>query len=37
VPSETELDDDYVQESAEELGAEPLPGVVITPSPPPVE
>ena len=34
--SETELDEDYVQESPEELGADPLPGVVVTPAPPPV-
>jgi hypothetical protein len=34
VPSETELADDYVQEPPEELGAEPLPGVETTPSPP---
>jgi hypothetical protein len=41
VPSELELDDAYEQESPEELGAKPLPGVVgpsaaPTPSPPPV-
>lgn len=33
VPSELELDPDYVQESPEELGAEPLPGADLT-SPP---
>ena len=36
VPSELELAGDYVQESPEELGAKPLPGVVVTPAPPPV-
>ena len=36
VPSELELAGDYVQESPEELGAKPLPGVVVTPEPPPV-
>lgn len=36
VPSELELADDYAQESPEELGARPLPGVVVTPEPPPV-
>jgi hypothetical protein len=34
VPSSTELDDDYVQESPEELGADPLPGVDVTQAPP---
>jgi hypothetical protein len=36
VESETELADDYVQESPEELGAEPLPGADVTQAPPPV-
>jgi hypothetical protein len=36
VPSELELAGDYAQESPEELGAKPLPGVVVTPAPPPV-
>ena len=36
VPSELELGADYVQESPEELGAAPLPGVVVTPEPAPV-
>ena len=36
VPSELELAGDYVQEPPEELGARPLPGVVVTPAPPPV-
>jgi hypothetical protein len=34
VPSETELEDAYVPESPEELGARPLPGVDATPAPP---
>lgn len=34
VPSETELEEGYVQESPEELGARPLPGVDATPAPP---
>lgn len=34
VPSQTELDEDYVQESPEELGADPLPGVDLTQPPP---
>jgi hypothetical protein len=37
VQSQTELDEDYVQESPEELGAEPLPGHDLTPSQPVVE
>ncbi len=36
VPSELEQSVGYVQESPEELGAEPLPGVQLTPEPPPV-
>jgi hypothetical protein len=36
VPSELELSGDYDQESPEELGAEPLPGAVLTPEQPPV-
>jgi hypothetical protein len=36
VQSETELDEDYVQESPEQLGADPLPGSELTPPPPPV-
>ena len=36
VPSELELAGDYLQELPEELGAKPLPGVVVTPAPPPV-
>jgi hypothetical protein len=36
VPSQLELDPTYVQESPEELGAEPLPGASVTPAPPPV-
>ena len=36
VPSQAELEPDYVAESPEELGAEPLPGAVLTPEPPPV-
>jgi hypothetical protein len=36
VPSELEQSADYVQESPEELGAEPLPGAELTPAPPPV-
>jgi hypothetical protein len=36
MPSETELDEDYVQESPEELGADPLPGADLTQPPPPV-
>jgi hypothetical protein len=36
VPSEAELEVDYVQESPEELGADPLPGAELTPEPPPV-
>ena len=36
VPSELERSVGYVQESPEELGAEPLPGVELTPEPPPV-
>ena len=36
IPSESELQPDYVSESPEELGAEPLPGAVLTPEPPPV-
>lgn len=35
VPSESELSGDYDQESPEELGAEPLPGAVLTPEEPP--
>jgi hypothetical protein len=35
VPSEAELQPDYVAESPEELGAEPLPGAAVTPEPPP--
>ena len=35
-PSEAELDTDYVPDSPEELGADPLPGAVLTPEPPPV-
>jgi hypothetical protein len=34
VPSDAELDEDYVQEPPEQLGAEPLPGVETTQSPP---
>lgn len=36
LPSELELSGDYDQESPEELGAEPLPGAVLTPEPPPL-
>ena len=36
VRSPTELDEDYVQEPPEELGADPLPGADLTPPPPPV-
>ena len=36
VPSELELSGDYEQETPEELGAEPLPGAVLTPEEPPV-
>jgi hypothetical protein len=36
VPSEAELEADYVQEAPEELGADPLPGAELTPEPPPV-
>ncbi len=36
VPSELELSGDYDQEPPEELGAEPLPGAVLTPEEPPV-
>jgi hypothetical protein len=36
VPSELERTAGYVQESPEDLGAEPLPGAELTPSPPPV-
>jgi hypothetical protein len=38
IPSEAELAPDYVAESPEELGAEPLPGAELTraPEPPPV-
>lgn len=35
VASEAELQPNYVVESPEELGAEPLPGAVVTPEPPP--
>jgi hypothetical protein len=35
VPSELELEPGYEQESPEELGAEPLPGAVVTQPPPP--
>jgi hypothetical protein len=34
MPSEVELDESYVQESPEELGAEPLPGADLTQPPP---
>jgi hypothetical protein len=34
VRSELEQSADYVQESPEELGAEPLPGAELTPEPP---
>lgn len=34
VPSETELEEGYVQEPPEELGATPLPGADATPTPP---
>jgi hypothetical protein len=34
VPSPAELQEDYVQESPEELGARPLPGADATPVPP---
>ena len=33
VPSEAELAPDYVAESPEELGADPLPGAELTPEP----
>ena len=36
VPSELEQSADYVQESPEELGAQPLPGAELTPERPPV-
>ena len=36
VRSQLELEPGYVQESPEALGAEPLPGAVVTPGPPPV-
>jgi hypothetical protein len=36
VASEAELEPGYVEESPEELGAEPLPGAELTPEPPPV-
>jgi hypothetical protein len=36
VPSELEQSADYVQESPEGLGAEPLPGAELTPARPPV-
>jgi hypothetical protein len=36
VASEAELEPGYVEESPEELGAEPLPGAELTPLPPPV-
>ncbi len=36
VPSEAELEVDYVRDSPEELGADPLPGAELTPEPPPV-
>jgi hypothetical protein len=35
VPSDAELQPDYVAESPEELGAEPLPDAAVTPEPPP--
>lgn len=35
VPSELEQSGDYEPESPEELGAEPLPGAVLMPEPPP--
>jgi hypothetical protein len=35
IPSEWELRGDYAQETAEELGAQPLPGVDLTLPPPP--
>ena len=36
VPSELEQSAGYVQESPEQLGAEPLPGAELTPQQPPV-
>lgn len=35
IPSALDLDERYVQEPPEELGAEPLPGTVLTPAAPP--